>query len=85
MMQIYTVYVYELMIPSTCNPSPSASVALLLLGGVTTKMHNVVVPLIDNPAAFRDSPRDLLTQHGGKSESTCLCTTRSKATPEQKF
>lgn len=32
-------------------------------------MHNVVVPLIDNPAAFRDSPRDLLTQHGEKARA----------------
>lgn len=42
-------------------------------------MHNVVVPLRDNPTAIRDSPRDLLIGE----KPVCLCATASNAEPEQ--
>lgn len=74
MMQIYTVYVCKHVVPSTHNPSPPASVCLLLLREMITNMHNVVVPLIDNPTAIRDSPRDLcLFTARWKTRTGCTC------------
>lgn len=49
-------------------------------------MHNVIVPLVDNPTAFGVSLRDPHLQSAGeKTQGTpaCLCTTTSEATPEQ--
>lgn len=58
MLQIYTVYVYEHVAPPThTNPSSPVVVRELI-----TNMHNVVVPLIDNPTVFRDPP-----------PATCVC------------
>lgn len=50
MMQIYTVYVCKHMVPPTHNPSPPVSA--VVVGEIITYMHNIVVPLIDNPTAF---------------------------------
>lgn len=86
-MQIYTVYVCKHVVPSTRNPSPPASVGLLLLGRSSLIMHYVVVPLLDNRTAFGDPPRDLLIHSAAVKKQeradVCLCATTSKATPEQ--